>query len=121
MRHLLHSVGLCLVLSIKNVILHTKYVTCTLEHCIDIFQYFYLKYCRLLSSSTSTLVAVSQGNQIVRYLRPVTDVLQLTIRGARCAVVFCQGEFIPLFEIEYSDIFCVARIVHRFNSRIVID
>ena len=45
MRLLLHAVGLCPVLSIKNVILHIKYVTCILEHHVDIFQYFDLKYC----------------------------------------------------------------------------
>ena len=97
MRHLLHAVGLCLVVSIKNVILHIKYLTFTLERHVDIFQYFDLKYCLLLSSSTLTLLVVSQGNQIVSYLRPVTDVFQLRIQGAEV-----RSYFVRLSSFLYS-------------------
>jgi len=75
----------------QNVILHIKYVSSTLEHHVDIFQYFDLKYCWLLSSSTLTLVVVSQGNQIVKYLRPVTDVYQLSLQGAEVRSYFVRA------------------------------
>jgi hypothetical protein len=118
MNNLFHAVGLCLVFSIKNVILHIKYITCTLEHHSDVFQYFDIKYCWLLSSSTLTLVVVSQGNQIIRYLDIFIPVKNT---GDRSAFVVCEGEFIPVFETEFSDVFCLARIAHKFNSRIIIN
>ena len=41
--------------------------------------------------------------------------------GGRSADIFYEGKFIAVLDIEFSFVFSMARIVHKFNSRIVVN